>query len=204
VFRGKRNLSSLLAAVALVVGAAAGGYLFTGQSLAYVWAAEAAALAWLARRTRESRFQLWAFAYFGLALLHIAAIDAPPRHLFAQVAHPAHGALTVVALAAAALAIARLARVRRRRARSRFEAMLRRLQGNQRRVREVALSSAAVLTAYAAALGLVQLFGFDWGHVAVSAVWAAAGLAIVLSSRRLQAGGFVWLGVVAFKAFAFD
>ena len=200
----KRNLSSLLAAVALVVGTAAAAYLASGQSLAYAWAAEAAALAWLARRTRESRFQLWAFAYFGLALLHIAAIDAPPRHLFAEVPHPARGALTVVALAAAALAIARLARVRRRRARSRFEAVLRQLQGNQRRVREVALSSAPVLTAYAAALGLVQLFGFDWGHVAVSAVWAAAGLAIVLGSRRLEAGGFVWLGVVAFKAFAFD
>jgi uncharacterized membrane protein len=203
-FWKKRNLSSLLAAVALVVGTAAAAYLSSGQSLAYVWAAESAALAWLARRARESRFQLWAFAYFGLALLHVIAIDAPPRHLFAEVAHPAQGALTVVALAAAALAIARNARVRRRRSRSRLEPLLRELQGSQRRVREVALWSAAVLAAYAAALGLVELFGFDWGHVAVSAVWALAGLGLVLSSRRVEAGGFVWLGVVAFKAFAFD
>ncbi len=203
-FRKKRNLSSLLAAVALVIGTAAAAYLLSGQSLAYVWAAEAAALAWLARRARESRFQLWAFAYFGLAALHVLGVDAPPRHLFVDVPHPAQGALTVVALAAAALAIARNARVRRRRGRSRLEELLRALQGRQRRVREAALWSAGVLAAYAAALGLVQLFGFDWGHVAVSAVWAAAGLGIVLGSRRLEASGFAWLGVVAFKAFAFD
>src|SRR5207247_1837672 len=137
----KRNLRSLLAAVALVVGTAAAAYLASGQSLAYVWAAEAAALAWLARRARESRFQLWAFAYFALALLHVVVIDAPPRHLFAEVAHPAHGALTLVALAAAALAIARNARVRRRRGRGRLEPLLRELQGSPRRVREVALWS---------------------------------------------------------------
>jgi uncharacterized membrane protein len=207
--RRTRNLSSLLAAVALVVGTAAAALLLSGQSLAYVWAAEAAALAWLAWRARESRFQLWAFTYFGLALLHVAAIDAPPSHLFDKVPDPAQGALTAVALAAAALTIARNARVRRRRGKSRLEELLRTLQGSQRRVRETALWSAGVLVAYAAALGLIQLFGFDWGHVAISAMWAAAGLGIVaaavrLDSRRLEAGGLIWLGVVAFKAFAFD
>ena len=207
--RRTRNLSSLLAAVALVLGAACAAELLSGQSLAYVWAAEAAALAWLARRVRESRFQLWSFAYFGLALLHIVAIDSPPRRFFVDGPHPARGALTIVALAAAALAIAANASVRRRRGRSAFEELLRVLQGSRRRIRETALWAAGALVAYAAGLSLLQLLGFDWGHVAASAAWAVAGLGIVaagllLSSGRLEAGGLVWLGAVTFKAFAFD
>jgi uncharacterized membrane protein len=207
--RRTRNLSSLLVAVALVLGAACATELLSGQSLAYVWAAEAAALAWLARKVGESRFQLWSFAYFGLALLHIVAIDSPPHRFFVEGPHPARGALTIVALAAAALAIAANSSVRRRRGRGRFEDLLRALQGSRRRIRDTALWSAGVLAAYAPGLGVLQLLGFEWGHVAVSALWAVAGLAIVaavllLPSRRLEAGGLVWLGVVAFKAFGFD
>ena len=139
----------------------------------------------------------------------MATLDAPPRHLFAAGPHPARGALTVVALAAAALAIARNARVRRKRGRGWLEDALRVLQGSQRRVRETALWSAGVLAAYAAGLALVQAIGFGWGHVAVSAVWAATGLAIVAAGlifrlRRLEGGGLIWLGVVGFKTFAFD
>jgi uncharacterized membrane protein len=210
--RRTRNLSSLLAAVALVLAAASAAELLSGQSLAFVWAAEAAALAWLAQRTREPRFQLWSFAYFGLALIHILAVDSPPNRLFAAGPHPARGALTIVALAAAALVVARTARLRRRRGKGPFEELLQAAQGSQRRIREIALWSAGVLAAYAAGLGLLQLLepaGFDWAHVAVSAAWAAAGLgivtaALVLRSPRFEAGGLLWLGVVVFKTFAFD
>src|SRR5262249_59599032 len=54
-----RALSALLAAVAFVLGGWAIAELLSGNPLAYAWAAEAVALAWLARRATEPRFQPW-------------------------------------------------------------------------------------------------------------------------------------------------
>jgi hypothetical protein len=57
--RSGSELGSLLASVGLTVGALALGGLLSGDPLAYAWAAESAALAWLARRGGRVRFQLW-------------------------------------------------------------------------------------------------------------------------------------------------
>jgi len=49
-----------------------------------VWSAEAAILAWLARRIREPRFQLAALAWLGLAYVHGLSTDAPLTKLFVE------------------------------------------------------------------------------------------------------------------------
>src|SRR6266540_5310602 len=63
--------------VAALVGLA---QVFTGSSLTYAWAAEAALLAWLSSRVRDTRFQLAALVYLGLALVHAIALEASPDH----------------------------------------------------------------------------------------------------------------------------
>src|SRR5204863_2336294 len=105
-----RDLSALLATAGFTLSAFALADLLSGRPLAYVWAAEAAAVAWLARRTGELRFQVWSVVYLLLALAHVLVVDAPPNRLFVATAHPASGALTAVAFAAAASVFAFYAR----------------------------------------------------------------------------------------------
>jgi uncharacterized membrane protein len=194
VRRSQRDLSSLLWAVGLAAVAVGLADLASGDALAIAWAAEAAVLAWLAVRTREPRFQLGAIAYLALATGHAFAFDAPFTHVFAERAHPAEGAVSVVAAALAAAIVAFYARSRPW-------------------LREAFLWLAALLTTYAASLGILEpaelAGGFDWGHVPVSALWALLAAALlVLGARRraghLVSGGAVWLGVTLAKSFGFD
>src|SRR5881275_2259562 len=62
--------------------------LLSGSSVTYAWAAEAAVLAWLTSRVRDSRFQLPAIAYLVLALGHALAFEASPVNFFTDVRHP--------------------------------------------------------------------------------------------------------------------
>src|SRR5207247_1997165 len=83
-----------------------------------------------------------------------------------------------------------------------FAPFVRAFEDSQAEWRQASFWIAGVLAAYAAALGLVQLIGFGWGHVAVDGVWAAAGLAVLLAGLRLASadlvvGGFCWLGATA-------
>jgi hypothetical protein len=215
--RRTRSLAATFAAAAFVLGTAAAAALLSGQSLAIVWSAEAAVLAWLAARTRESRLQLWALAYFGLALVHVAAIDAPVTQLFVENGDSARGIATVGAVTAAAAAVGLLARLPLRRPR-RKAGLLGRLPTllttgrRQERLRLTALWTAAALAAYGAALGTLQLcsgISWDWGHVAVIGLWACAGLglaaaAVARRSARLEEGAVAWVTVVLAMVVAYD
>jgi uncharacterized membrane protein len=194
VRRSQRDLSSLLWAIGLAAVAVGLADLASGDVLAIAWAAEASVLAWLAVRTQEPRFQVGAIAYLALAIGHAFAVDAPLTHLFVARAHPAAGAVSVVAAALAAATAAFYAR-------SRPE------------LREALLWVAALLATYAASLGILELAelagGFDWGHVPVSALWALlAAVLLILGAQRgaghLVAGGAVWLGATLAKSFGFD
>src|SRR5207247_7525480 len=70
LFKLRRELATLVWAVGLAVGAVGLADIFSGQSLTYAWAAEAALLAWVTSRVRDSRLQLPALVYLGLAFLH--------------------------------------------------------------------------------------------------------------------------------------
>jgi uncharacterized membrane protein len=200
--RGGRDLGTVLIALALALGAVGVADALSGGSLTYVWAAEAAALAWIAWRLREIRFEAGAFAYLGLALLHSLVVEAPLSQLFVFTEHPADGALSVAAVSIAAGIAAACA-----------------LDWQRVAVRTTTAALSAVLAVEALSLALLELYvtrwpgggdsAFDHGQIAVTGLWSAAGvLAVVIGLRRrghaVAAAGLIWLGVVAAKALAFD
>jgi uncharacterized membrane protein len=219
-FRRVRDFSSLLWAVGLAVAAVAVAELLGGGWLALAWAGEAAVLAWLGEATRERRFQLSAVAYLALALAYTLGHEAPFADLFELSAHPAGGAPSVLAVAAAAAALAWFVRGSfERAAEGPVAAFLSDLVALVRRARVGYLWLAGTLVAYATSLGLLELSlwiavdgreaRFDRGHVAVSALWAAIGLALVESGMRRQrlalaVGGLAWTLAAVLKTVTFD
>jgi uncharacterized membrane protein len=225
---GQRDLATLLTAAALTLAGIAGADFVSGATLAVVWAAEAAALAWVAVRIREPRFQLGALVYLGLSTGHALVFDLPPDRLFTASRHPAHGILSIVAALAGAAAIAWWARPGALDApegeRVGFLGELDRLWAGlaavQGWIRGGALALAAILGAGAVSVALLEgaedLWraggtgaAFDRGHVLVTAVWAAIGLAGVLLGLRRRVGwvtdgSLVWLLLVAVKTLGYD
>jgi uncharacterized membrane protein len=218
-----RDLSILLAALGLSLGAVAVSDLLSGPVLAVAWAAEAGVLAWLADRTRERRFQVVSFAYFALAVGHAFALDAPPSHLFAASSRPAAGIAAVLAAAGAAAIVAVYARTWREERETEgiwawIEDWLAGLARAQAEIRIAAASAAAVLAMYAASLGVLALFvalgthrssSFDWGHVAVSGMDAAVGLVVLVAGLRwrrwpVELGALAWLVAVLAKHLLYD
>src|SRR5205823_1237048 len=73
--RGEEVAVTLLAA-ALVLAGVSAAWLLDGTALALVWAAETAVLAWAGSVTRRPRLSVAAFAWLGVTLVHVLAIDA--------------------------------------------------------------------------------------------------------------------------------
>jgi uncharacterized membrane protein len=206
LYRRLRELALLLGALGLAATAVGVAQLLSGSSVTYAWAAEAAILAWLTSRLRDSRFQLAALAYLALALVHALAFEANPRNFFTDVVHPAKGAPALVAVAFAATVFGYVRRSWERGAPKGIMWMLEPVLGwfdRRERAIDVAAYGVAVgAAAYAATLGLLDLFGFQNGHVVVTCLWAAAGLALIAARKwRL---GFAWLALVVAKAAVFD
>jgi len=192
-----RDLCTLLWAAALALGAVSGYLLLSGTWLTLAWAAASAALALLAVRAGETRFQIAALTYLVLtagAALH----ESPPTHLVIAHAHPAHGAIGLVLLAAAVVAFALTTEVR---------------------FRAIALWVGGLVLVYAASLGILELSvqtfnaslhtSFQRGHSAVSALWGVLGLSLLyvgLSRHRraLRVGGFGLFAVSLAKLFLYD
>jgi uncharacterized membrane protein len=213
---GAPDLSALLGAAGLAVAAVAFADLLGGQTLAVAWAAQAALLAWLAARIGETRYHAASFAYLGLAAGH-AVFDAPLRDLLRETAHPAAGTGAILAVAGAAVVFGRYARrwhtvpsgdgpIGRT-----IAALFSSFAELRPAWRVSAFASAAVLGLYALALGLLEGFGdaFEWGHVAVTASWAAIAAAVFvagLGRRRvhLQNAGLIWFAVTLVKLVGFD
>jgi uncharacterized membrane protein len=225
---GQRDLATLLTAAALTLAGIAGADFVSGATLAVVWAFEAAALAWLAFRLREPRFQLGAIAYLALATGHALVYDLPPERLVAATRHPAHGILSVVAALAGAAAIAWWARPgaldvpegERLGFLGALDDLWALIAGAQVTIRRAAFVLAAILGAGAVSIALLEgaedLWraggtgaAFDRGQVVVTAVWAAIGLAGVLLGLRRRGGwltdaSLAWLLLVAVKTLAYD
>jgi uncharacterized membrane protein len=217
--RPLRDLSSVLWAVALVLGAVSAGELFAGASLTAVWAAVAVLLLWLAEHTGELRLRLPAFAYLLLALGDAVIVESPPRDLFVAVRHPAGGTPALIAAAAAFAGFAWYARSRAGAeeggAVSRLLADLARAL---ERLRPAYLWASGVLVLYAASLSLLELSAwirvdeldtrFARGHVAVHGLWALVAVALVeiglrLRRRQPEIGGLVLLALAVASSLAF-
>ncbi|MEK6275368.1 MAG: DUF2339 domain-containing protein [Actinomycetota bacterium] len=219
-----RDLSALLAAVGLAIAAFAAADLLSGPTLAIAWAAEAAVLAWLARRIGELRYQLAALVYLGLAVAHAVVVAAPPTQLYEAGAEPAHGVLALVAVALSAGIFAWYCRpwAESRPARgifAPFEPILAAFRGSQAIWRSIAGWTGLVAAVYAASLGVLWIAqrvssgpvadAFEWGHVAVDGLWGLVGLSLLAASNRLSRpelrfGGLASIGAVLSEGFFWD
>jgi uncharacterized membrane protein len=219
--RARRELANLFAALALAIGAVAVADLLSGPTVAIAWAAEAAVLAWLARRAREPRLQLSALLYLGLALGHAILLDAPVSDLLDPVARPAAGLHAVAAVIAASLVAAlycgQLGHAPRQGVFAVLRPLLVELRKSQRGLRAVLVWTAAALSLYGAALAILALaqvlgsseeLAFARGQILVDALWAATGLAAVwVGTRRrpdLAAAGWTWLLLTTVKLVLHD
>jgi hypothetical protein len=198
-----RDSASLLWAIALTVAAIAAASLASGATLTVVWAAEAAVLAWLARRIVEPRFQLAALGWLALAYGHALLVDAPLTKLFVANDNTWVAAGSAAALAAATALVALSA----------FEwepldeGILAPVVDTLRAVQPVVLQDGAVLAGaaalYAASLAVVTVpASWDWGHVAVVALWSF--VAVVLVATRFQRASLALVGGAAALAGTYD
>src|SRR5262249_1624639 len=182
------ELSALLGVAGLTVGAVAASALLSGPTLATAWAAEAAVLAWLSPRLRDARLTLASMAFLSAASVHALVIDAPFRYFMQPAAEPGTGVLALVAVAAAAVVTAVCARPWQ--ARIEYPGVLALVEdwaelavSSWRERRILALWFAAALALYAAALELLDLLSFGWGHVAARGLLALPAGALVAASR---------------------
>lgn len=217
--RDTRDLSALLSAAALTIGAIALADLLGGLTLAIVWAAEASALAWIARLVRDLRFRVSALAYLGLALGHVLAYDAPLTLLYRAVDQPADRLPALLAVVAAAL-LAALALRGPEEADEPGGGAIGDLLGALAEIRDGLRAGlvwlAGVFAAFAAALGTLALVrladvpeSFDWGRMGATALGALTAAALLVIGAHLErtdllAGGVVWLAVVTADMLAFD
>ncbi len=196
------DISAGLAAAGIGLGAVAGAGILSGQPLAFTWALEAAALAWLAHRTRAAHLQVLSIATLGLALAHVLRFDAPPADYLTATANPAYGALAAVAVAVVAGVLAlqtpeATGKLDRYLALSDLEAWL---AVARKPIREAELWLAGVVATYAISLATLAIVpSFGWGHVVTTGLWSAIGLAVTLvglrrGSTRVSNGGVIWLG----------
>jgi len=213
LFRRVRESALLVGVLGLAAAAVGVAQVFSGSSVTYAWAAEAALLAWLTGRVRDSRFQLPSLAYLVLALGHVLVFEASPNHFFTTLSHPAQGAPALLAVAVAAAVFGALRQsgdqVPFKGILRVLDPVLRGLEARKHAVDATVYSLAGVLTAYAASLGILELFGFQPGHVVVTALWSLAGLGAVAGALRWQSRvalgvAFAWLAVTIVKVVAFD
>jgi uncharacterized membrane protein len=212
-----RDLSAFLGAVALAVAAVAVALLLSGPALTIAWAAEAAVLAWLARRADELRYQIAALVYLAAAAVHALFWDAPLDQLYEAGDAPAEGVAGIVAVALAAAVFAWYTGPwRTERAYggvfAPFAPVLDGFRKRQALWRSVSGWTGAVAALYAASLGLLAgaqwisdggvRATFEWGHVAVAALWGLTAVGLValghrLTSLEIRVGGFAFLGALA-------
>jgi uncharacterized membrane protein len=212
-----RDLSALLAAVGLAIVAFALADLLSGPALSIAWAAEAAVLAWLARRIDEVRYQVASIAYLGAALVHSIFFDAPVRQLYEASEHPAQGGLAFVGYAIAGAIVAFYARPWETERVSAgilapLQPALDAFRSRQPVLRALAGWTSAIAALYVSSLAVLGLAewvaedgvraAFEWGHVAVIAVWGAVAVSLLVwanraSLRQLRAGALILFGAIA-------
>lgn len=219
----QRDLSAFLGVVALGLGAVAVAIILSGPALTVAWAAEAAVLAWLARRANELKYQVVAFAYLTAAFVHAIFWEAPFDQLYTVTDNPADGIVAVIALALGAAIFALYARPWDSDERfggvfALVAPLLEAFRSAQPLWRSLTGWTAALAALYAASLGTLELArqiapddpaAFDWGHVGVTGLWGLVALVVLglghrRSSLQIRLGGIAWLGAVLLQAVLFD
>ena len=186
LFRRQRDIASVLWAIALTLAAVGAASLTSGPTLTIVWAAEAAILAWLARRIAEPRFQLASLAWLGLAFAHGLAFDAPLARLFEENSDAWRAAPSATALAVATVLVGLCTFTWTPSEEGLFARLFSDLLDAQPWLRRGAFALAGVTAVYAGSLAIVSLpASWDRGHVLVAALWSAVAVSLIVAGRRL-------------------
>ncbi len=185
--RGQRDLWTLLWAASLAVLAVAVGHLLGGEGLVLAWAAQGALAAWVAVIAREERLQLASAGYLALAAGHTLIYEARPDTLFERTFAPENGIPAILFVAAGA-AVAAVALYRGR------------LRPSWGYLAAGVLSGVGVL--YAASFGLLAVMSFESAEAAITTLWAAAGLAVLLGALVRRSEPLHWIGIALFAASA--
>jgi uncharacterized membrane protein len=203
LYRRDRDTASLLWAIGLTLAAVGAASLASGATLTIVWSAEAAVLAWLARRIKEPRFQLAACAWLGLAFVHGIGIDAPPTKLFVENTDAWRSVSSAASLALAAALVGLCSFQWAERAEGILTRMFADLLAAQRWLRMSGLALAGATAVYAGSLAVVGVpASWDWGHVLVAALWST--LAVLLVFTRLRVWGLALLGAAMVLVIGYD
>lgn len=195
----RERMSSEIAALLVAVGIGLSGVTLAlaldGPALVVGWSAEAAILAWVARRTGEERALVFSCAFLALGALHVLADEAPPDALIDGVGDLGQALVAVLSVGLAALIIGSLV--------------------EYIDLRRVLLAFAAVAFVYVPSLAIVDLIQGDQlersqtAQVVLSSFWGLVGLAAIVAGllrdvRILRLGGLVLLGIGVAKVFAYD
>ena len=196
--RISREVAALLVAVGIGLSAVGLALALSGPALVAGWAAEAAVLAWIARRTGDRRAHVGVGVFLALAAGHVLAFEAPPSALGGGVDSLGRALVAIAAVAAAALFASR-----------QVERSLR----DWRTVLEAVGASALV---YAGSVAIVDVTATGEGlepgqtpQVLLSAFWTVIGVAalvygLVLDERRFRIAGLSLLGLSVVKVFLYD
>jgi hypothetical protein len=212
--RRQPDLAFAVGVSALALAAVGTAFVLVGGTLTVVWAAEAIALAFVARYLGDARLRAMAIAYATLAAGHALVTDARLDFLFDEGAdHPG----AVLPLAAAALGAAACGLLAPASYVTRTErgllAFLRELrlalEQHGRGIAETLCFAAAALGTLAGSFALLSVLSFEAGHFAATVLAAIVG-AVALSaaalrrSERLVVASYAWLTVVLVEPFAYD
>jgi uncharacterized membrane protein len=202
-----REIGSLLTGGGIGLAAFGVADVFDGPTVVAVWAAVAAALAYLSTRVDASptptlsdgsRLLLAACGFLGLALAHVLVVEAPPTAIAEGVADLGSSLVAIASCAIAALACWHFGR------------------RVDRRVATVAGFVGAIGFVYLGSVLIIDTIGADEageareiGQAWLSAFWAATGLGAVIvgmarRSVNVRLGGLALLALVIGKVWTYD
>jgi Predicted membrane protein (DUF2339) len=192
-----RNLATAMWVPGVLALLLAEALLIEDRNIAVAYAATAVALAATARVISEPRLRLASLVLLGATTVVTFVALTPPTRLLEASAHPGTSAWTIAACAIGWAVLAAL----------------------EPRLRERLGWLAAAIGLYTASLLILEVAervstasvqtDFERGHTAVSALWGAVGLALLVAgllrdSRALRLGGLALFGVSLTKLFLYD
>jgi uncharacterized membrane protein len=193
-----KEVGALLAAVAAALAAVGVALALDGPALVAAWSAEAVLMAWVARRTGDTRAYVGTAIFLALAAAHTLAFEARPDAL-AHRLDSVPAAVVAVALVVAALCLCR-----------------RLLPAEKRDMLASGTAvAAAIAGVYLASLLVVTLAGAhvhsttQTSQLALSAFWAVLGFGAIVGGlvrdlKPLRLGGLGLLGLAVGKVFVID
>jgi uncharacterized membrane protein len=211
--RERREWQMALDALAIALLAWLAADATHGAALVLVWAVEAVALVGIARRTHDEVAGAGALSLLALAAGHALSLDAPPAGLSGGV-HLVDAAVALGAVLGVTVIVARGG------IGERLEGIL----GGRSKLRAGFAGIAAVLALYLASVALVTVIistgeagasaaldlpARQLAQVALSALWAVVGVAVLIAGLRgdhatLRQGALALLVVTIAKVFFFD